>query len=296
MWCHQLLLLCCLGVVTAGCSSEQAPRSDADKSPEVALAQLAENAAGQAFEELGKADAPLPAKAVQHKIIRTAELHLVVEDFSAVSTKITQLTASIQGYVANSNVSGTAGSARHGTWKIRIPVEAYDEFLNAMEQLGELQSLSTDSQDVTAEFFDLEARIHNKQQEEARLLKHLEQSTGKLDEILNVERELSRVREEVERMQGRRNLLQDLTAMTTVTLQLSEMRNFVPAVTPTLAGRVSRSFVASLDALRTAATELLLVLVVISPWLAVGGPVALFAWGVKRALVRKPLRTAATHV
>ena len=246
-------LLYCLVGMASGCGGAQGPQNAGEMPPNAVQAAQAD-------------EAPPPAKAVDHKIIHTADLHVAVADLTAAARQLVQLVDSAKGYVATSNVYGTVRNGRSGTWKIRVPVERYDRFLADVEQLGSVQSSSTDSQDVTAEFYDLEARIRNKQQEESRLLKHLDQSTGQLDEILSVERELSRVREEIERMQGRRNVLQDLTALTTVTVRLTEDRNTSPQVATTLGGRLTRTFFQSVDALRWVATERLVVIVAIAPW------------------------------
>jgi hypothetical protein len=126
-------------------------------------------------------------------------------------------------------------------------------------------------------------------------LKHLEQSTGKLDEILSVEREISRVREEIERMQGRRNLLQDMTAMTTVTLNLTESRSFVPAANPTFAGRTSHAFAVSLDALRRTVSEAVIAIVLLIPWLVALGTGLLCIWVARRICFRRPVYSRTTH-
>lgn len=70
--------------------------------------------------------------------------------------------------------------------------------------------------------------IRNKQQQELRLLKLLDSATKSLEEIFRVEQEVSRVREEVERMQGRLRVLQDVTALSTITLQIHEIDKYRP--------------------------------------------------------------------
>ena len=85
---------------------------------------------------------------------------------------------------------------------MRVPPGRFVELLVTAQRLGEVRRVISDSQDVSEEYYDVEARIRNKQQEETRLLAHLQDSTGKLDEILAVERELARVRGEVEQVQG----------------------------------------------------------------------------------------------
>ena len=283
-----LCLAYCLLGVTQGCAESAKHAMDHEPSAAVALAPPPVLAARDQADPI-KGEAA-PPKGAAHKIIRTAQVQLIVADLGAGVAKIVELADKMGGYVANSNVHGKSGITRRGTWKVRIPAAAYDEFLAAIEKLGEVQSLSTDAQDVTAEFYDLEARIHNKKQEETRLLKHLEQSTGKLDEILNVEREISRVREEVERMEGRRNVLQDLTSMTTVTLDLSESRQFVSPGAPIQRVRLSSVFLDSVEALRATGMAFLIVLVVLSPWLLVASLGYLCFRILRRLLGPRPVR------
>jgi hypothetical protein len=198
--------------------------------------------------------------------------------------------------VADSDRSGSAGTNRHGTWKVRIPVENYDAFLKDSVALGELVSVKADSQDVSEEFYDLEARERAKKVEEDRLLKHLTDSTGKLDEILTVERELSRVRSEIERMQGRLRVLGNLTSLATVTVTAREIKGYIPPQAPTLATKISRTFYESLESLQRLGETVLLAAVALAPWLPLillGTLIAFWAnrritAAARRALARTP--------
>ncbi len=172
---------------------------------------------------------------------------------------------------------------------IRIPVDSYERFTEDAVRLGELQSRRLESQDVTEEFFDLDARIKNKKVEEARLLKHLEASTGNLKDILEVERELSRVREEVERIQGRLQLLANLTALTTVTLSVYERRAYIPPESPTYATRMSRRFFGSARSLALFLGNVLLNVVSVIPWLPVWVVVLGAGWLIYRRFVKPNL-------
>jgi len=133
--------------------------------------------------------------------------------------------------------------------------------------LGEVRSVNSTSDDVTAEFYDIEARIRNKQQEEERLLKLLAEATGKLEEVLAVERELSRVRGEIEQAQGRMRMLKDVTELTTVTVTVTEIKDYVPDEAPTYVTRVRRAFMSSTVAVVATAQVLSLVAVALVPWL-----------------------------
>ncbi|MGE0555392.1 MAG: DUF4349 domain-containing protein, partial [Gemmatimonadales bacterium] len=80
----------------------------------------------------------------------------------------------------------------------------------------------TSSQDVGEEYVDIEARIGNARRLEERLVIMLATRTGKLEEALAVERELARVRESIERLEGRLRYLGARVAESTITIELYE--------------------------------------------------------------------------
>jgi hypothetical protein len=227
------------------------------------------------------------ASPTNRRIIATADLQLRVEDFASVPQKVESLAASHGGYVANSKIDGWTGVPRTGFWKIRIPSERYADFLTRVSELGGLESQNQDSQEVTAEYADLEARIRNKQQEETRLLRHLTDSTGNLGETLTVEKELSRAREEIERMQGRLALLQDQTQMSTVTLRIAEVKPFVPTANPSFGARVAMTWKASVMSLTTFCEGLGIAATACAPWLlTLGLPVLVLVVVLRRRVNR----------
>jgi hypothetical protein len=260
----------------AGCGANGVPQTSRDAAPNAtAVAQqttpVATAVAAQDILPGGNAQGapisdPADAPKLQRQIIYDAQVRVVVEDFEGIPESVERLVVESGGFVASAQLRGRSGAPRTGEWKVRLPVGTYPGFLAAARKLGELQSLTATSQDVSDQYYDLEARIHNKQKEEARLLKHLEENTGKLDEILAVEREVSRVREELERMEGRMRVLRDLVALTTVTLHVDEIKGYVPPQTPTFALRISRAFYGSWTALVAAAQTLVVAGVVIGPW------------------------------
>lgn len=224
--------------------------------------------------------------AMPRKIIYTAELEVVVEDLGTSEAELTKLVRQYGGYLAESSVAGTAGSHRSGRWKVRVPVERFDTFVDAVAHLGELQKRATGSQDATEEFYDLEARLKNKHVEEDRLIKHLEETAGELKEILEVERELSRVREEIERMEGRRRLLENLAALTTVTINLFERNDYIPPIAPTFGQQIARTFNGSVEALVSLGKAFVLLAVALAPWLPLLLLLAGAIWVFVRVLVR----------
>lgn len=224
---------------------------------------------------------------VPRKIIYSASIDLVVEHFDEAVSRVVQLVEQSGGYLAESDLGGTPGSHRQGRWKARVPVEKFEGFVEAVAALGELQRRQTDSQDVTEEYYDLEARIKNKIVEEERLIKHLEETTGKLKDILDVEKELSRVRGEIERLQGRQRLLTNLTSLTTVTISLQERLGYTPAAAPSLGDRIKHRFRASVDQLAWFGEWVVLALVSVVPWLPVWFVALAPTWLIIRRLQRR---------
>jgi hypothetical protein len=106
------------------------------------------------------------ASAVPRKIIYNATVDLIADNFASAQSNLLGLIQRHGGYLAETNIGGTPGTPRQGTWKIRVPENQFEAFMGAVVKLGELQTTQTDSQDVTAEFYDLQARISNKQVEE----------------------------------------------------------------------------------------------------------------------------------
>jgi hypothetical protein len=152
--------------------------------------------------------------------------------------------------------------------------------------------VGTRGQDVSEEFYDLEAREKAKKVEEDRLVKHLADSTGKLDEILAVERELSRVRSEIERMQGRLRVLGNLTSLATVTISAREIKGCVPPQAPTLSTKISRTFYDSLELLQRLG-ETVLLAVALVPWLPLIVLGLLIAFLINRRIVAAARRALA---
>jgi len=208
-------------------------------------------------------------QATTRRLVYRADVDLVVEHFDPLPEQVETAVREHDGFVSASNVTGSPGRPRSGRWTVRVPVDRFSEFLAAVRLLGEVRSINSTSDDVTAEFYDIEARIRNKQQEEERLLKLLAEATGKLEEVLAVERELSRVRGEIEQAQGRLRMLKDVTELTTVTVSVTEIKNYVPEEAPTYMTRLRRALTSSTVAAVATIQTLSLVAVALVPWLPI---------------------------
>ncbi len=201
-----------------------------------------------------------------HRVIYVADISLVTRDFSAVERELPRLASQFAGYLSDVSIERQHGTQRTGRWTVRVPVGKFEEFLEAVSALGTAESRQQTAQDVSEEYVDLEARIANAKQLEQRIVQLLESRGGVLKDIIEVERELGRVREEIERMQGRIRYLNDRTALTTVRIAVREQHDYVPPHAPTFPQRLADSWEGSVRQLRTLGETTLVAAVAVVPW------------------------------
>jgi hypothetical protein len=159
---------------------------------------------------------------IPQMIIRTGTATVRVDSLEAAMARVEQLARSLGGYIANSSVQTGSENVRQATLEMKLPAERWNQALGGLKPIGKLESQQTATEDVGEEFVDVSARMANARRLEARLLDLLATRTGKLDDVLAVERELSRVREEIERSEGRLRFLRSRVAVSTLTVQLHE--------------------------------------------------------------------------
>lgn len=155
-------------------------------------------------------------------VIRTGQAFIEVENVDAAVIKIRQLAVQVGGYIANSSTSGGRDQIRQATFELKVPAPRYEDAVGSLSTIGKVETVSSNAQDVGEEFVDVTARVNNARRLEERLISLLANRTGKLDEVLRVERELARVREEIERYEGRLRFLTTRVATSTLTITVHE--------------------------------------------------------------------------
>ncbi len=177
--------------------------------------------------EYASATAPSPQLApagwsfLGQKVIRNGTVALEVKDAEAAQDEVVLLAVRFGGFVAGNAFSGSPKTGYKGTIVLRIPNERLDAAVRALRDMGKVTQVQISSENVTEEYVDLESRIATKRQEEAALLKIMERR-GDLSDILAVERELARVRGEIEQAQGRLRYLADQVALSTLTVNITQ--------------------------------------------------------------------------
>jgi hypothetical protein len=187
-------------------------------------------------------------------VIRTGQAFIEVDKVDPAILKIRQLAAQVGGYIANSSISGGRDQIRQATLELKIPAPKYEQAVGSLSTIGKVETVNSTAQDVGEEFVDVTARVSNARRLEERLIILLSTRTGKLDEVLRVERELARVREEIERYEGRLRFLSTRVATSTLTITVHEPAPILgnnPGVNPIAAAvrRAWRNFVALIASL-----------------------------------------------
>ncbi len=160
--------------------------------------------------------------AENRKVIKTADLNVEVENITSAQKQVQDLVEAAGGFIADLEVQVYSETRTDATIVARVPSAKFREAYDAIKQLGDVKRDHVGGQDVTEEYMDLEGRIANKQVEEQRL-RELFQRTAKVSDLLEVERELSRVRGEIESLQGRLRYLKDRVGFSTITITLYQL-------------------------------------------------------------------------
>ncbi len=212
---------------------------------------------------------------VERKVIDTVHLNLRVDSVDTVARQLPNAVDAVKGYIADSQITQSQHS---GTWTIRVPSEKLPAFLDVVKPWGVVQSQRTTAEDVTEQFIDVSARLASKRVEEERLLKLLQEGTGTLADILAVEQQLQRVRQEVEQAQGRVRYLEHATQYATVHLSVHELFGVSWSDGQPLSSQVMSVIRSSVNVLLLFGRGLLLVAVALVPWLIVLALPLVIAW------------------
>ena len=155
-------------------------------------------------------------------IIRTGQASVEVDSLEIGMGQVQALAQRLGGYIANSQMQLGGGQYRAATLEVKVPAGRWDELIGGITPLGTVEYVNVGAQDVGEEFTDVSARVANSRKLEGRLIELLGTRTGKLSDVLEIERELARVREEIERMEGRLRYLKAHVATSTLSITVHE--------------------------------------------------------------------------
>ena len=270
-------------------------------------------ASGQDF-----AAAVPPASAPSsHYLLRTGDMSLLVARGGLLPAvdRINGMTTAMDGYVVSSSIgsqadggrpepmpldaavasdggmpnSGSAGAASaagadpYASLVVRVPEQLFDTAIKRFSKLGQVQSASTSSEDVTSQYVDLQARLRHYRAVERRLVGFLSE-TSTVNQMLAVQDRIDRVQLTIEELSAQLKSLRETTTYGTLSVFVSE-KDATPAAIPadnTFGG----TFLNSVGLLGHGARVTGLVLTALAPFLVVFGAVGALAWYVTRRVRR----------
>jgi hypothetical protein len=167
---------------------------------------------------------------VQTRVIRNASLSIYVENVSKSIAELEKLAAGLGGFVQSSSIWEVRTSVRNGSASMRIPESKFTEAVEGAKSLAiQIESEQTNSQDVTAEYVDLKARLGAAEAEEMQYLQIL-QRAYQISDVLQVTQQLGNVRSRIESLKGQIQLMENQTDYSTVTVSLKEEVPLSPIV------------------------------------------------------------------
>jgi hypothetical protein len=155
-------------------------------------------------------------------IARTVSLSVVVKDFAASRSSLDGILARHHGYSAQLSISTPENAPRGLQASLRIPSPELSLTVADLKTLGRVENESQSGEEVTQQHTDLAARLKNSRETEQRFRTILQQRTGNVVEVLQVEEGIARVRGDIESMEAEQKALEHRVDFATVELQLTE--------------------------------------------------------------------------
>ena len=296
---NTIVMTLILGLTVAACAgdsgtvgTEEAPLMRGDEGGETT------DVTGAGSSEDDGALVDMDLVTTDRQVIRRVSLQLHAADTRAAFDDIVTLVQSMGGFVADANVFPTTSEDADPevTMTLRVPADQLDQALDGIKGTAdEVVSETQGAQDVTEEFVDLEARLTNLEAFETELRALLQETRMRddadTDEIIRVFNELSSVRGQIEQLQGQINHLENLTALATVQVGITQTPAAAPLVDePWAPGETVRAAVGNLvEGMQGAADWLIGFAIYALPMMLITlGPLALIGLFVYRRFFRKP--------
>jgi Na+-transporting methylmalonyl-CoA/oxaloacetate decarboxylase gamma subunit len=222
-----LLLLAftsCAGESGSLASRQTAPAAGSTETSAAPAARREDNALEAQQVSLSQAENSQTQPAVtERKIIRNAELQLETDAPEEAQRKIAAIVEGKDGFVIESaqSSSDVRATARDTvTMTLRVPAAKFNESIDEIRKTASRVIVETvKGEDVTEEFIDVEARLKASKSLEAQFLEIMKQAKT-VEDALNVQRELAKVRGEIEKIEGRKRFLENQAAFSTIKIQL----------------------------------------------------------------------------
>ena len=178
------------------------------------------------------------AEAADRKIIRNADITIEVPSTTDAQHRVTSIAEAHRGFVVTSEAKqrenvDPAQRTLDIKLVVRVPSNQFGSAFDEIRQLaGNTPAEQVTSQDVTEDFIDLEARIKTQKALEVQFLEIMRQA-HKIEDALEVQRQIAEVRTEIEKLEGRKRFLENRSSLSTINVNIQTPK---PVITVTQSG------------------------------------------------------------
>jgi hypothetical protein len=251
--------------------SEEARFSGMDeKTKDMAMEYELAEAPAESPPAPGDATSPSGAEApnistMKRKIIKSANISIKTKSFLKSFDALQEMVKAEGGFIADSSSYKSDLGNMSGSITIRVPPDNFESLIKKIETLGDLESKKITGEDITKRYFDLELRLKAKEEMQKRLLELLAKRTNNVKDLLEVERELGRILEEIESIKGTLRYYDNLLSLSTITLELAEPSPIGPSKSAW--APLKNSIRDSMEALSFSIRALMIFIFAVLPWL-----------------------------
>jgi hypothetical protein len=211
---------------------------------------------------------------VDTKVIKTAYLTIEVNDIPGSVETLKNIAAHKGGYVSSTNIQKNYNNRLSGSVIIRVPAAEFENTLTGIKAIGTVKSISTQGQDITEEYVDLQAQKISYQNQLAQYNEIMKKAV-KVEDVITVQQQIDRVQTELNRLEGRLKYLDSRIDFSTITVNLQEPEpvggetghTFISTINEGIAG-----FFGMIDAI-------IIILFTLLPLIIIGGAgYAIYRW------------------
>ncbi len=221
----------------------------------------------------------------ERKIVRNASLQVEVADTEVSRKEVEEKTAELNGNITNLNSYEVRPGILSYNFTVRIPAEKLDEALQEFTKMGMKKSESINEQDVTAQYADTENRLKNLEVRRDRLRELMDRKTDKLSDVLEIDRELNNVQNQIENYERTLKRHDVNVAFSTINLSLQPEPQIGDFHSPewTVKKSWKQSVNDLISSLKTIFDGALQILVFAPIWF----PILLVLWSIQRFIRRR---------
>lgn len=216
-----MMVVLSLTLLTTACSSQSSPQeTQQDMSSFAGGAPSTEK--GEPEENRDEDSVAASADVSIRKLVKNVDTTIQVDNIKASHDSILKQAETIGGYLVSSDISDYEGREFYYI-SVRVPAEKLQEFLGYLDGLGKVIRQNINTEDITEQYYDAQARLDNALIQEAQLQDIMKQAKT-VDEILKVKQQLDSVQERIEQLKGQLKLWDQLTDMSLVNIELQPTR------------------------------------------------------------------------